>query len=229
MISKVIPWGRSLEEYRGMFSFSVDELKGKKILDCAAGPASFNAEAAALGINVISADPIYASIEAPNPDEQSDKVKIILNHVENNVHNFRWDFFKSPEHLIEHRLDVFRKFTEHFKADKARKKYVADELPGLSFKDKSFDLALCSHLLFLYSHVFDADFHISSIREMLRVAGEVRIFPLQGMDFKPSPFLKAVTDFFSKKCDVKILEVPYEFRRGANRMLVVKNRAELAD
>ena len=45
------------------------------------------------------------------------------------------------------------------------------------FADREFDLALCSHLLFLYSEQLTADFHLASIRELCRVAGEVRVFP----------------------------------------------------
>ena len=39
-------------------------------------------------------------------------------------------------------------------------------------------MALCSHLLFLYSDHLDAAFHRAAIRDLCRVAGEVRIFPL---------------------------------------------------
>lgn len=43
---------------------------------------------------------------------------------------------------------------------------------------RSFDLAVCSHLLFLYSEHLSEDFHVESIKELCRVAGEARIFPL---------------------------------------------------
>jgi hypothetical protein len=42
-LSKVVPWGGSLNEYRQVFSLSAEDLH-KKILGCADGPASFNAE-----------------------------------------------------------------------------------------------------------------------------------------------------------------------------------------
>ena len=51
-------------------------------------------------------------------------------------------------------------------------------LPTLPFADRSFDLALSSHFLFLYTEQFDESFHRSSIVEMCRVADEVRVFPL---------------------------------------------------
>ena len=57
-IDRVVPWGRSLEEYRAMFSLSEDDL-GRRILGCGDGPASFNAELSARGGSVVSVDPLY--------------------------------------------------------------------------------------------------------------------------------------------------------------------------
>jgi hypothetical protein len=57
-LSEVVPWGRSLSEYKEMFSLTSDDLR-KKILGCGDGPACFNAELTANGGNVISIDPIY--------------------------------------------------------------------------------------------------------------------------------------------------------------------------
>lgn len=42
-IDRVIPWGRTLAEYRAMFDLSESDLCGR-ILGCGDGPASFNAE-----------------------------------------------------------------------------------------------------------------------------------------------------------------------------------------
>lgn len=60
-------------------------------------------------------------------------------------------------------------------------------LPSLRFGDGDFDLALCSHLLFLYSGTPTLGFHLAAIREMCRVAGEARVFPLLGAYGEPSP------------------------------------------
>lgn len=57
-LSEIVPWGRSLSEYREMFSLSDNDLK-KNILGCGDGPASFNAELSKVGNNIISIDPIY--------------------------------------------------------------------------------------------------------------------------------------------------------------------------
>ncbi len=56
-LDQVVPFGRSLGEYRAMFSLSHDDLD-KKIVGVADGPASFNAEMQARGKHVISIDPL---------------------------------------------------------------------------------------------------------------------------------------------------------------------------
>ena len=59
-LEQVVPWGRSLAEYRAMFTLSEEDLQ-KRILGCGDGPASFNAEMTASGKpTVTSVDPLYA-------------------------------------------------------------------------------------------------------------------------------------------------------------------------
>ena len=93
-------------------------------------------------------------------------------------------------------------------------------MPALPFGDCSFDLALSSHLLFLYSEQLDIAFHLDSLREMLRVAGEVRVFPLLQIGGAPSPHVAAAAAALrSDGVDASVEPVPYEFQRGGNRML----------
>jgi len=59
---------------------------------------------------------------------------------------------------------------------------------------------------------------VEAVRELLRVAEEVRIFPITDMAGQPSPHLNAVCrEFRSQRVPVE-----YEFLRGANRMLVLR-------
>ena len=94
-------------------------------------------------------------------------------------------------------------------------------LPDLPFDDGAFELALSSHLLFLYSEQLDLTFHIRALQEMLRVATEVRVFPLpatwRDTVFRTS---RGVVDVFrSRSADVTVEPVEYQFQRGGNRML----------
>ncbi len=85
-----------------------------------------------------------------------------------------------------------------------------------------FDLALCSHFLFLYSGQFDAKFHLESIVNLCKIANEVRIFPLLELGSKKSrhfdEVIKKLTTY-GFKCEVK--KVKYEFQKGGNEMLAV--------
>ena len=66
---------------------------------------------------------------------------------------------------------------------------VEAELPTLPFADSSFDLALCSHFLFLYSLQFDEASHLESIILLCRIAHEARIFPLVTLAGERSPYV----------------------------------------
>lgn len=57
-LENVLPWGHSFQEYVNMFNLTPNDLKGS-ILDCGAGPSSFNAQMTRSGGKVISCDPIY--------------------------------------------------------------------------------------------------------------------------------------------------------------------------
>src|SRR5262249_17370206 len=176
-LSEVIPWGRSFDEYRLMFGLSESDLAGC-ILGCGDGPASFNAEATVEGHSVTSCDPIYAfSTEAIRRRAEA-SYDAVISQVRQTPDGFVWDYFHDANHLGQARLAAMHCFLLDFEQGKAEGRYVTASLPCLPFEDRQFDLALCSHLLFRYSNQPSFDFHRASIEELLRVASEVRIFPL---------------------------------------------------
>ena len=60
---------------------------------------------------------------------------------------------------------------------------------------------------------------------MLRVATEVRIFPIIQLDLKHPPFLPAVVRLLEKeKYNVTIEKVDYELQKGGNEMLKIKKQ-----
>ncbi len=56
-LDSVVPWGRTMDEYREMFLLAEEDMK-KKIAGFGDGPACFNAEATRIGTDVTSYDPI---------------------------------------------------------------------------------------------------------------------------------------------------------------------------
>ena len=214
-----MPWGRSFDEYRRMFGLSDDDL-GLRIIGCGDGPASFNAEATRRGARVVSCDPIYRLETAQIRDRIGATCDQILDQTRQNADEFVWDAIQSVEHLGRLRMAAMDDFLDDFGPGKAQGRYVDAELPALPFADKAFDLALCSHLLFLYSDQLGESFHRSAIREMSRVAVEVRIFPLLALGGRQSPYVAGtVAELRDSGFDVSVEQVPYEFQRGGNQMM----------
>jgi hypothetical protein len=120
-------------------------------------------------------------------------------------------------------MNAMRTFLDDFDDGLRQGRYVADELPSLSFDNGTFDLALCSHFLFLYTDQLTEDFHFHAIRELSRVAREVRVFPLVALGGKPSSYVETVgTRLKESHLCVTIQRVPYEFVRGANELMCVR-------
>jgi len=137
-----------------------------------------------------------------------------------------WRDIESPEHLGVVRLAAMDRFLADFPSGFAQGRYRTDGLPQLAFEDDAFDLALCSHFLFLYSDQLSTNFHVAAIEEMCRVAGEARVFPLLGAYGVPSPHIESIPRALRERgYAVEIRHVPYEFLRGADEMLSIKGPA----
>jgi len=220
-LEKVIPLGRSLSEYTRIFSLSQLDLN-KKILGVADGPASFNAEATKIGIQVTSIDPIYQFSGAEIKARFNQVFDRVMSQVKATPKDWVWEYHKSPEDLRQNRIKAIELFLEDYDRGKEKGRYQIQELPNLNFKQDTFDLALCSHFLFLYSEYYDYQFHYDAILEMLRVSQEVRIFPLLTLMLEKSPYLdRIVADFTSLGYATSIVKVEYEFQKGGNQMLVI--------
>lgn len=220
-LTEVVPWGRSFAEYQQMFALTDIDLD-KHILGCSDGPASFNAELTRRGGQVVSVDPLYrftAEQIAARIDETS---AVVLDQVHQNQQQFIWNQISSPEQLAEIRHSAMRKFLQDFPVGKAAGRYLDAQLPKLPFADNFFDLALCSHFLFLYTDQLCLDLHLQSILELCRVASEVRIFPLVDLVGNESNHLAPILTELQKNGSVAEIEpVKYEFQRGGNRMLKI--------
>ena len=111
-------------------------------------------------------------------------------------------------------------FLADYEDGRYEERYVAAAFPALPFAGGSFDLAVCSHFLFLYSKQLSEQFHLDSLRSLMRVATEARIFPLVELDAKPSRHVDEVaTALRSEGYRVEIEEVTYEFQRGGKHMM----------
>jgi hypothetical protein len=220
-LNEVVPWGRTLQEYKLMFNLSEIDLN-KKILGCGDGPASFNAEMTELGYSVVSIDPIYEFSGNQIRQRVQETYEPIISQVKQNVDHYIWQNFHDPEQLGYARLAAMDKFLLDYEIGRIKGRYLWQSLPKLELADHQFELCVCSHLLFLYSDHLSLDFHIASIHELLRISKEVRIFPLLKLDCEPSPYLELVVNLLSsQQFDITVQPVAYEFQKGGNQMLKI--------
>jgi len=223
-LDNVVPWGRSFDEYVQMFALNDDDL-GKRILGCGDGPSSFNAGLTKRGGRVISVDPIYAFSQDDIRTRVEKTFPVVLEQTRANMGEFVWKRIPSPEELGRIRMAAMDEFLSDYPKGRREGRYIAGELPALPFPDGAFDLSLCSHLLFLYSERLGLELHMSSITELLRVSGEVRVFPLLELGGRRSRHLAQAIEHLERMgVPVHMETVSYEFQRGGNEMLVITRR-----
>lgn len=224
-LDRVVPWGRSFPEYCQMFNLTAADLQCS-IVGCGDGPAGFNSELTRRGGQVVSVDPLYAFSGNEIQRRIEATFTEVLEKTRRNRHEFVWRAIASPEQLGRVRMAAMEQFLADFEAGLATGRYVVGGLPNLPFPDGRFDLALCSHFLFLYAEQFDREFHLAAIYEMLRVAPEVRIFPLLELGTRPSRHLEPVlTALAATNLRVDVEPVSYEFQQGGNQMLRIRRNS----
>lgn len=221
---RVAFFGRTLDDYETIFALDSGRLGGRRILDVAAGPASFTLEATLRGADVVALDPLYqygaaALRERFRRDEREVRAWV-------RAHPASYTMRAGEEEALWKRR---RRATEHFLGDYAAGvaagRYRAGALPRLPFAERSFDQVLCGHFLFLYAHRSDLglEFHDAACRELCRVAREtVHLYPLTGFDGVRVPFLDQLRrqlEADGVESRIEALEAPV--LRGADARLVL--------
>ncbi len=217
----IVPWGRSYEEYRSMFHLGDTDLD-RRILGCADGPASFNFHMHRLGKKVVSADPLFKFNAGEIRKRIDTTAGDVLKQTYANREKFIWERIPSIEELERIRREAMEEFLIDYSSAEKKERYICASLPALPFRNGGFDLALCSHFLFLYTDNLSEQFHVDSVRELCRVAREVRIFPILDANANRSKYLDEVVRVLtSDGKNVREERVLYEFQRGGDVMLKI--------
>src|SRR6266516_1391705 len=217
-LDRVVLLGRTFDEYRRYFLLEPEELAGKTVPDVAGGVSSFCAEANTRGIRVTSFDPIEI-VERCEPDLDS-----VYNAI-GQVRTYRWDYYKSPEHMRELRKQASTIFLSDCKAHPQH--YISGELPRLPFENSSFDLTLVSYFLFAYQDYLSYEFHHASILEIMRVTrDEARVYPTVTFEAQPSKYLPLLrSDPTLQNFDFAEIKTDFEFLLNSNSFLRVRHKA----
>ncbi|MDJ1485937.1 SAM-dependent methyltransferase [Cytophagaceae bacterium YF14B1] len=222
-LENTVPWGRNLGEYKAMFNLTGSDLD-KRIISFGDGPASFNCEMSQLNKSVVSIDPIYRFSTAELKGRIEQTKDTVMEQTRKNSENFVWTRIKSADELETIRLSAMDSFLDDFEAGKSQGRYVNHQLPDRTpFDDLTFELGLSSHFLILYSQL-GLDFHLACMTEMLRVAKQIRIFPLLDLDAKRSELLDSLVEHFRTDYRVGLEKTGYEFQKKGDQMLTIKRR-----
>ena len=219
-LDRVVPFGRTLAEYRLMFNLTDRDLQ-RQILDIGAGPASFTAEMSSLGYQVTAIDPIYNFSGAEIQRRFDDCVDDIIGQIEADPQAWIWKFHKSPAELRATRELALRLFLADYPVGKMAGRYIAGEVPE-AIDNTAYDLILCSHFLLLYSEQLSWEFHRDAVTKLLHHTNELRIFPLLTLMLDRSPHLDKLCEHVEKLgYQTQIVPVEYELQPGGNEMLVI--------
>lgn len=221
-LSSVVPWGRNFYEYKLMFALDDNDLK-KKIAGFGDGPASFNYEASKLGYDITSFDPIY-QFSADELRRRIEEVRsIVMQQMRENTENYVWTHIKGLDELENVRMSAMRLFLDDFENGRLERRYIYHQLPEkLPYEAHAFDIGLSSHFLLMYTSL-GYDFHIQAMTEMLRVCDEIRIFPIVDLDANKTELISDVIKYFDRNYDIEIKQTEYEFQKGDNKLLIIKN------
>jgi len=218
---ELVLWGHHIDEYREMFGLSEADVH-TRILEYGCGPSAVNVELHEGADHMVSCDPLFTLDKAT----LSTKVSLIFEDMLSNVrqHQEKFDFSRDGglDALADRRRKGIAAFFDDYERGLAEKRYLPVRDYKLPFADFSFDIALCSHYLFADLHGQDVESHLQVIRELARVAKEVRIFPLIDRRGEPSPFLGPVLlGLQQENYGVEVREVSYHMEPKGNAMLRV--------
>lgn len=223
-VPSVAFFGRTLAEYAQFFSLDLEALDGLSVLDVAAGPSSFTAEACRRGVDAVAVDPLYGC----TPQALAAHVQIDYRRMGEQMRAkpelLRFRSFKTIDEADASRRSAAARFLADYEQHFVHSRYIGAALPQLPFLDGAFDLVLCAHLLFVYAKKFGFEFHLEACRELVRVSRtEVRIHPLVGLGgraYAELGRLRSALDADGIRSE--IVPVGYEFFKGSDSMLVLK-------
>lgn len=225
-VPSVAFFGRTLAEYAQFFSLDPNSLKGVSVLDVAAGPSSFTAEACRRGADAVAVDPLYGCTPTALAAHVQIDYRRLLAQMRAKPQLLRFRSFGSIDEAEASRRSAAERFLADYEQQFVHNRYIGAALPQLPFLDGAFDLVLCAHLLFVYAKRFDFAFHLEACRELVRVSrDEVRVHPVVGLGGKRYAELDSLrSSLEAEGIASEVVSVNYEFFAGSDSMLVLKRR-----
>jgi hypothetical protein len=222
-IDRIAFVGRTFDEYMSLFDLDENILKQERILDCPSGPSSFAAEAAGRGFDVTACDSAYDLTVDELATKGTEDIDHVFDKFDGVSHLYVWKYYRDKDDVLSHRKTALNAFIRDYPAGFRKGRYRHGKLPRLPFPDNYFSLILSSHFLFLYGDRLGYDFHVECLKELVRVcSGEIRVYPLTGLDAGTYPHLDEVITFLAQnEISAEVVTIPFAFQRGSNRMMKI--------
>jgi SAM-dependent methyltransferase len=222
---KLVLWGHGIAEYKAMFDLT-DENLHSRILEYGCGTSAVNALLYENAPLFVSCDPLFDLPKQQLKAEVSSLFEHRAKQLLAEQSMLDVSAYGSFENLIKERRAGCDVFLSDYDQGSLQERYITELNHQLPFADFTFDFALSSHYLFTE---FDSHFemmhieeHIQIIRELARVANEVRIFPVIDKLGQASPLLGPILLGLSQaNYGVEVREVPYSLYTKGNVMLRV--------
>ena len=214
-------WGQHWDEYRELFALSPQD-SSCRLLEFGCGPNAVNAELKEQGCSMVSCDSLFNLDSEALLAEVWPIFKTVLDKMNAEKDHLDLRAYGSLEALKEKRQAGLEQFFADYSLGKEEGRYLGSEGVSLGFPDFSFDLALSTNFLFRNFEMQDLDFHVAMIKELVRVAREVRIAPLVDKSCKPSPLLGPVLLALQEaNLGVEVKNVEHPLQPNGNAMLRV--------
>lgn len=216
---KWVIWGHQFSDYQQMFDLTSDVTQ-KKILEFACGPTTVNHELTEKGARIYSCDPWFEENTMDMREKFESHFQHQVDRMKMHPQDFNLEKLGGLETFIQYRLNGFNQFFQDYPQGFQQNRYLAIPHDHLPFSSHQFDLALCANYLFADLSIQDVAFHLHWVDELLRVAHDVRIYPLTNKYGQPSELLGPVLLALQQKGILAaVQDVPFRVIPGSMAML----------
>ncbi|PWK07415.1 SAM-dependent methyltransferase [Tumebacillus permanentifrigoris] len=224
-LKHVVFVGRTWRDYSQMFNLTEADLRGRNVLDCPGGAASFTMTARDRGFDVTACDIAYHFSPAellPKGLSDLETVRQLVD-AHPNAAAMR-EKFPHFANMVNEMTETLHETVADMQKHGYGTRYVPGSLPNLPFTDQQFDLTLSGNLLFVYSDQLGLEFHLEATRELMRVTREeIRLFPLISLNQQVSPFLPAVLELAEAEgWGHEQVRTSYDLLEQGTQMLVLR-------
>lgn len=214
-------WGQHLDEYIDMFALSNTDLD-KRFLEYNSGASAFNTELTKRSLSCVSCDPWFDL----HKQSLAKKIKLNFNErlkqLQDNSKNIDLTRYGSFENLIRYRQEGIDLFLEDYELGIKDGRYLAINGLELPFENFAFDFVLAANNFFSDLDFQTVEYHLTLIKELARVAKDVRIFPLVDTNGEPSSLLGPILLGLNQdNYGVEVRDVAYHLQIRGNAMLRV--------